>query len=501
MDVPSRVRGSVFIAGACAACAAGCSLEPPPAPRASAPVPRADAALPAPPPIPRLAIGGAPSAPPSATPAEEFAGVQWRAEVPASVAAGGEPLITTQPVILGNEVILGRGASVFAYSLATGALVRTAKLAVGNLYAGDHELVGLTAHDEIGIDPATLAPTWHQPRPNGAFMLGDVMLEEPLASGSSPPLPILRRAGDGVQLGVVADPEIGRYGGGHAVLGRTGLVQTRTHVLGIDLATGTIRWRVPGWLGTAANGRFTVGVDAHTRVIYDADGHPLWRADNVQLVLADDTVYALVDGGEGSADPLAATETVAIALPSNTVRWRRPAVFPFAADATWVYAWTLPDERLVLLSAKTGELAARTGIPADLAGASADPLTHDGRAIALFEQHALFAVGARAQAEPVTEHDVYGCLVITGCRDNSMRPAGAAISIGGATAKTDGRGCFRAHVTAGLGPVPFAAHGGNLPAQLDGDFPAAVILGAAPLALAASWIGAGCHDSVPGGFP
>lgn len=54
----------------------------------------------------------------------------------------------------------------------------------------------------------------------------------------------------------------------------------------------------------------------------------------------------------------------------------------------------------------------------------------------------------------------------------------------------------------GLGPAHVEVTSGTAtPLQLDNEFPAAVVFDRAPVTLRASYIGGGCHDSVPGQFP
>jgi hypothetical protein len=115
----------------------------------------------------------------------------------------------------------------------------------------------------------------------------------------------------------------------------------------------------------------------------------------------------------------------------------------------------------------------------------------------------LLGLGALAAPEPTAMREARGCLVVQGC-SSGVAAIGATVSIAGATARTDQRGCFSVRTRLGLAPVTVAVSGGKMAGmdlQLDNPFPESVVFDGPPITLAGMYIGGGCHDARPGGFP
>jgi hypothetical protein len=474
--------------------AAACSTKPPPEPGSGSGPGPAGVAVEARPPvaivdarpaIPALAVD-APAPPPSGTRPPRF-GVRWRAAVPhaTSVDDGARA-----PLAVRGEVVVSHRESITAFDLATGELLHSVRLPHVRL-VGDHDTLTAVAHAELlGVDPATLAPTWRAPASGSTFALGDWLVETVVTANT--PAVQLRRASDGQVMWRLDEPPEPSSGAVRFVIGHTLYLQLIGRVAAIELASGQVRWRRPGMMHSASGDRVAIADATGHFTIVDADGHDRWTAACDTVVLAGDTAYATTAAGVTAVD-----------LATNAVKWRRPSARAFAGDASWVYTWAAPlrgpaPPRLEVLAAATGELAARLPLTPD-----PDPMLVAGGAIATVNGAWVVALGPLDQPEPTHAVDARVCLIVRGCASSRTPLVGAAVNLGGSAAVTDRRGCFRYRGQIGVSPLELVVPTGSIgvPPAFDTPFPAAVVLDRTPVTLEASYTGGGCHDSSPGGSP
>lgn len=264
-------------------------------------------------------------------------------------------------------------------------------------------------------------------------------------------------------------------------------------VAALDVSTGAVRWRTEGYLRMANAGHVLIQDARPTPPsfpfrILDATGRVGWRSDSGWTWVRGDVAYVSV--GEPSLT------LTAIDLPTNRVMWRRTDVTVSEGDDHWLYGRTATDE-LAIIDRMTGDLVGEM----QLGQTSADQLVYGAPVIRIGSW--LFALGPLSAPEPRKPVVVRGCLTVMGCPGNSYAPSGARVTIDRTTvATTDRRGCFQTRAELGLGPARVEVTSGTgKPLELDGDFPRAVVFDGSPVALTASYIGGGCHDSQPGGFP
>ena len=220
-------------------------------------------------------------------------------------------------------------------------------------------------------------------------------------------------------------------------------------------------------------------VDGPSVRILDASGAVRWRGSGAFALVRGDHAYATTQ------DALTAIE-----LSSNRVLWRRSNVAAIEADDTWLYGMS-PAGALQIIDGTTGELAGEVQL-----GFSSRELVLHGPAIRVGAW--LFGLGPLPTPEKRTSVLARGCLIETGCPDYQYAPLAAKVTIDGTTTvTTDRRGCFRAHVTLGLGPAHVEVESATAtPIQLDTPFPAAVVFDRAPVTLRASYLEGGCHDTM-----
>ncbi|HET9627734.1 MAG TPA: PQQ-binding-like beta-propeller repeat protein [Kofleriaceae bacterium] len=427
-------------------------------------------------PVPAQAGSGAPAAAP-------MFGVRWRIAIPG---AGDTMRGGPAPIVRRGEVVVAAGDTLTVLDLATGKRRRGGKLAYTRLLGGDGGLVTTTAKEEIGVDPAKLAPTWRAPVPHSLVALGDWIVEIPKHS-THKQVVRLRRASDGqVAWELEEDLDVSATAR-HLVAGPTIYLQLAKSVAAVESATGKLRWRRPGTLQSTSDGRVAIAAAPGQVVIVDADGHDQWTAKCQSIVLRGKTAYVTT-----------AKAVTAIDLETNHVRWRRADLRAFASDDTWVYASPPEAEdagpKLTVLAADTGAIAGQ--IPQSRAASFA--VAGDGTAL-LVDGKWAFALGGLAKPEPVRELDAGVCLIVHGCLTHTAPLVGGKIMLGGAAAATtDRRGCVRWRGKAGLAPISLAISGGEVAGaepQFDVPFPDTVVMDSAAVTVHAEYLGAGCHDS------
>lgn len=425
-------------------------------------------------------------------------GVLWRAPIPGQE---GDSTYTTGAIVIGNEVFVSTPNELQVLDLATGAKLRSAKVAHTTLVAARGALVAKNGQEEFGLDKRTLRPTWRAPASNFVGAVGEYVLETPLPTPvveervratqefTKPKRLRLRRASDGVVMWESDEPVYSSLGTSPQLDGDTLYFNVDSdHIAAIDVATGAVRWRAEGSLRMASAGRVVIRhveypLPPSSRILDAATGHLRWHATGAWVSLHGDIAYV------ETAD----SKLTAIELSTHRVLWRHTDVSIAGGDDQWLYGMTSSGV-LKILNRTSGEVVGQMQLGETRPDfrLHGPPVVHVGRWL-----FALGPLSAPEQRKPVV---VRGCLIVTGCGSNSYTPKGAKVTIDDSiVATTDRRGCFKVRATLGPGPARFEVAG--LATELDTPFPEVVVFSGLPVTLQASWLGTGCHDSEPGGFP
>lgn len=482
-------------------CSPGGNAAPPPRPTPQTPREAAPAAAPPSTDPLTLTVDGPAQSSPSDVDTGRF-GVLWRAPI---LGQEGESSYTEGAIVIGNEVFVSTPNELQVFDLATGAKLRSAKIVDAHLIAAGDAPIARNDQEEVGLDKRTLRPTWRAPASNYLGAVGEYVLETPrptplvdelVRTTQQHPKPKrlrLRRAADGVVmwesdeqlfLSVATSPQLD----GDTLFVQVYVGASPTHTAAIDVATGAVRWRAKGSLRMASGGRVVIMQDEYplppsSRILDAATGHVRWHAPGAWVSLHGDIAYV------ATAD----SKLTAIELSTHRVLWRHTDVSDVGGDDQWLYGMT-SSRVLKIINRTSGEVVGQMqlGETPPAFRLHGPPVVRVGRWL-----FALGPLSAPEQRKPVV---VRGCLIVTGCGSNSYAPKGAKVTIDHTTvATTDRRGCFKARAPLGLGPTRVEVAG--LATELDTPFPDVVVFSGSPVTLQASWLGTGCHDSEPGGFP